>query len=298
MVTPIPKIFPPKETKDLRKISVTKNFSKLFEKYISQIIIDDMSKSADKAQFGCRKKIGIQHLLIRLVDRILTAVDENKQNEAYAVILNLVDWAQAFDRQCPQLAIKSFIQNGVRKKLIPVLINYFQDRKMKVKWKDVLSTERKLPGGGPQGCNIGLDSYISQSNRNTDFIPVEDKFKWVDDLSALEILNLIAIGLSSYNFKNHAASDIGIDQKYLSAENTMSQTYMNLICKWTEKMKMKLNQEKSKVMIFNFTKNYQFTTRIKMNNELLEIVAETTILGLIISNDLTWHKNTEHLVRE
>ena len=90
VVTPIPKIFPPKQTTDLRKISVTKNFSKLFEKYICKIIIEDMSRSADKAQFGCRKKIGIQHLLIKLVDRILTALDKNNQHEAYAVIVQLM----------------------------------------------------------------------------------------------------------------------------------------------------------------------------------------------------------------
>ena len=35
-----------------------------------------------------------------------------------------------------------------------------------------------------------------------------------------------------------------------------------------------------------------------MNQELLEIVNETTILGLIISNDLTWKKNTEYLVQK
>ena len=146
IVTPMPKVYPPKETKDLRKISVTKNFSKLFEKYICKIIIEDISKSADKAQYGCKKKVGIQHLLVKLADRILTALDKNNQQEVYGVILQLVDWSQAFDRQCPQLAIESFMKNGVRKSLIPTLINYFQDRKMQVKWKNILSTIRELPG--------------------------------------------------------------------------------------------------------------------------------------------------------
>ena len=298
IVTPIPKCFPPKETKDLRKISVTKNFSKLFEKYLCKIIIEDMSTTADKSQYGCKKKIGIQHLLVRLVDRILTALDKNNQHEAYGVILQLVDWSQAFDRQCPKLAIESFIENGVRRSLIPVLINYFQDRKMQVKWKNILSSMRDLPGGGPQGCSLGLESYKSQSNSNADFIPKEDKYKWIDDLSILEIINLLTIGLASYNFKNHVASDVGTDQKFLSTNNIQSQNYINLLCKWTDKMKMKLNHQKSKIMIFNFTKNLQFSTRIKMDNELLEIVQDTTILGLIISNDLSWRKNTDHLVKK
>ena len=147
---------------------------------------------------------------------------------------------------------------------------------MQVKWKHILSSTRNLPGGGPQGCNLGLHSYLSQSNKNTEFIPKDEKFKWIDDLTTLEVVNLLAIGLSTYNFKNHVASDVGIDQKFLSPENTQSQTYMNLISQWTDQMKMKLNKDKSKVMIFNFTRNHQFTTRIRINNELLDIVNQTT----------------------
>ena len=35
-----------------------------------------------------------------------------------------------------------------------------------------------------------------------------------------------------------------------------------------------------------------------MNNELLEIVQDTTILGLILSNDMSWRKNTDHLIQK
>ena len=51
-------------------------------------------------------------------------------------------------------------------------------------------------------------------------------------------------------------------------------------------------------MIFNFTKKYKFSTRIQMNDKLLEIVNDTKILGLIISNDFSWRKNTDNLIRK
>ena len=82
------------------------------------------------------------------------------------------------------------------------------------------------------------------------------RFKFVDDLSTLEKLNLILIGLSSYNFRNHVASDVGIGQKYLPNENFQSQSYLDQIEKWTQANKMKLNVGKSKVMIFNFADDY------------------------------------------
>ena len=61
---------------------------------------------------------------------------------------------------------------------------------------------------------------------------------------------------------------------------------------------MKINQSKTKTMIFNFTNNYQFNTRLKINNELLETVEETKLLGTIITSDLTWDKNTKNIVKK
>ena len=72
-------------------------------------------------------EVGVEAELGKNADRILTSLDTNNVNEAYAVVTHLIDWSQAFDRQCSTLRINSFIKNGVRKSLIPVLINYFQD---------------------------------------------------------------------------------------------------------------------------------------------------------------------------
>ena len=86
-----------------------------------------------------------------MIDKILQALDKNSKGESCAVLATLVDWKQAFPRQCPKLGLESFVKNGVRPALIPLLISYFQGRKMKVKWHGVLSKTRELKGGGPQG---------------------------------------------------------------------------------------------------------------------------------------------------
>ena len=41
-------------------------------------------------------------------------------------------------------------------------------------------------------------------------------------------------------------------------------------------------------MIFNFTQNYQFTTRLELNGKNVEVVKEQKLLGTIIQNDLKW----------
>ena len=117
------------------------------------------------------------------------------------MLATMVDWKQAFSRQCPKLGIESFIKNGVRPALIPTLISYFQGRKMKVKWHGQMSTTRELKGGGPQGSSFGIWEYLSQSNDNADSVEVEDRFKFVDDLSFIEVIYLMNVGLASYNIR-------------------------------------------------------------------------------------------------
>ena len=144
-------------------------------------------KNADKTQFGGRKKLSMQHFLVRLVHRILSALDTINKHEVYGVVMQLVDWSQVFDKQCLTSAREPSIRNGVRKSLI----NYSQDGKIIMKWKNVLSSVRDLPVGGPQGSTLGLDSYKRQSNNNSDLISQNDKFKWIDDLTALQAINIV-----------------------------------------------------------------------------------------------------------
>ena len=44
-------------------------------------------------------------------------------------------------------------------------------------------------------------------------------------------------------------------------------------------------------MIFNYTKNLQFNTRLKVNNVTLNTVNETKLLGTYITSDLKWDTN-------
>ena len=59
-----------------------------------------------------------------------------------------------------------------------------------------------------------------------------------------------------------------------------------------------INEKKTKTMIFNYTENYQCTTRLKINNEPIDVINSTKLLGTIISNDLSWDLNTSALVKK
>ena len=169
---------------------------------------------------------------------------------------------------------------------------------MIVKWHVGVSTERDLPGGVPQGSLFGNLQYKVSSNDNANHADPQMKYKFVDDLSTLEIINLLMIGICSYNLRNHVASDIGVDQKFIPNESLASQQYLNQIQNWTIQNKAKLNVDKSKVMIFNFCEDYQFSTRLYIGNSLLDTIYETKLLGTIVTSDLKWSSNTNMLVRK
>ena len=51
-------------------------------------------------------------------------------------------------------------------------------------------------------------------------------------------------------------------------------------------------------MIFNFTRKFQFTTDLSVNDKKIEIVKETKLLGTHITDDLKWDKNTSEIVKK
>ena len=57
-VTPAPKVTHPKEITDLRKISSTSDYSKLFESYLKEWIMEDIVHKIDIGQFGGLPGVG------------------------------------------------------------------------------------------------------------------------------------------------------------------------------------------------------------------------------------------------
>ena len=297
IVTPVPKVHPPEKLDHLRKISGLMNFSKITDSILSKYLVEDMDPTADKSQYGNVQGVSVQHYLVKMLHQILLNLETNNRSQSFAVIMSMIDWSKAFDHQSHILGVQSFINNGVRPSLIPILLNFFQERKMKVKWKKNLSTSRNLPGGGPRGGLLGIIEYKSQSNNNTDNINKNLKYKYIDDLSILEVINLILAGISSYDVKQQVPSDIKVGNKFIHSSDLKSQSYINEITNWTKEHQMKLNCQKSNYMIFNFSNEYQFNTRLYMNQNLLSQVKETCLLGVIITDDLKWRKNTTSLVK-
>ena len=79
-------------------------------------------------------------------------------------------------------------------------------------------------------------------------------------------------------------ADDSVNDLMLRFQNNIKQ-----INDWTEKQQMQLNPKKTKNMIFNFSTNNQFTCSVTVQDEPVEIVNQTKLLGTIIQNNLKNH---------
>ena len=126
----------------------------------------------------------------------------------------------------------------------------------------------------------------------------KDRYKFIDDLSILELINLVSIGLSSFNCKQQIPSDIQTNNIFIPPENIQTQNSLDKICDWTNKKKMLINPDKTNYMIINFSKNYQFNTRLNLEGQLIQQINQTKLLGVILDDTLSWQSNTNHIVKQ
>ena len=61
---------------------------------------------------------------------------------------------------------------------------------------------------------------------------------------------------------------------------------------------MVLNNKKTKIMPFNFSRKYDFVPNFHLQNEELEVVYQTKLLGVICTSDGKWTENTNYIVKK
>ena len=134
------------------------------------------------------------------------------------------------------------------------------------------------------------------SDDNADHVPLEDQYKYCDDLSILELL-MIGTLLTHYDFLNHVASDVGIDQLFLDPQHTSTQSNLDQIATWTNNNLMRLNEKKTSYIVFTRARQ-DFATRLTVNGSLLERKRTIKLLGMWLQEDGGWESNIKDLCRK
>ena len=188
---------------------------------------------------------------------------------------------------------------------------------MEVTYKGSTSGRKKLPGGGPQGTLLGMFLFLILINaagfkdnlKETGKIITKPfnrrgampkiHLKYIDDMTIAE-----AIDLKKKLVEN---PDKNPPQPLQYHERTghvfpegQSEVQVQLqdLEAYCENYQMKLNPKKSKVILFNTSRKYDFMPSCHFGqNENLEVVEELKLLGVTIKSNLSWSAHCDQICR-
>ena len=147
-----------------------------------------------------------------------------------------------------------------------VLLN----RTQQVKIGKTVSSDGYPKGGVPQGTVSDPRHFIMFINDLPTTAPI---YKYVDDSTIFEVCQ--------------------------EGDTTQIQESVDMVDIWTNQNNMRLNSEKCKEMIIDFSRNYSITSGIQsvtIGEQVLERVEHANMLGVTISNNLTWSKHVDNIV--
>ena len=311
---PLKKIANPLSEDDLRIISLTPFFSKTFEQLTLDWLLKYVGEQLDSFQYGGRKGTSINHYLIDLITFILFNQD---LPETKAVLATMIDFSKAFNRQNHLILVTKLSDMGVPGWLLKIIIGFLEERELVVIFNGAKSGAKDMPGGGPQGTVLGMFLFLilinkagfsDQSKRLGDKLTAaaskRDEItkmhaKYVDDMTTAHVVNL-KNDLETNDERVWMKPPMRRErfEKVLPENKNNLQHQMKELCNYAIENEMKLNKDKTKVMLFNTAKHSDFMPEITVDDEQLEVVEEFKLLGVKITSNLKWEANTDYITKK
>ena len=320
---PIEKVPDPQCEDDLRSIGLTPFISKRMEKLLIKWIWKYICPHIKPDQLGGIPDCSIVHYIIRMIDFILKHLDNNTTNPS-AVLGVTVDFSKAFNRMSHNIIITVLSDLNIPTCALRLIVSYLSGRSMCIRYAGQVSSERKMPGGGPQGTLLIVLLFILQVNlagapclppptlppgvagpeplpSGSEVLPCHDQHKtenkkFVDDLTMLE-----AVSLDDLIPKQPFIGPLNFHERHgliLPRDKTISQHKLKDLHDFTIANQMVINSKKTKIIPFNFSKTKDFIPDLSLpNSEPLEVVYETKLVGLIVCSSLSWGPHIEYIVK-
>ena len=176
---------------------------------------------------------------------------------------------------------------------------------------------KEMPGGGPQGTVLGMFLFIILIN-SAGFKEVDMKLgenitrsanahkiirkmhaKYVDDLTVAEAFKLkdVLYVENELELKRPLNYHERTEHRLKDACSEVEKQLKELE-EYATSNEMKINQNKTKLMLFNLCKKYDFQPEMNIDGVIIDIMKEMKLLGVMISDDLRWHANTAHITKK
>ena len=208
--------------------------------------------------------------------------------------------------------------------LLLILISYLSKRSMVLSYNGASSSPRSLPGSSPQGAFLGIFFFIVKYNGASlrPSIPrdllvnicgqkrAKCKLKhcprhktnmhaiYLDDLSEAEAINLKKQLVKTANTKPYPLNYHDRTEHSFPTDNSFLQNQLYKVEQFSVSNQMKINKSKSKILLFNKSKNYDFLPEFAFSSgPNLEVIEQTRLLGIELTTDLRWSENTKSIYR-
>jgi hypothetical protein len=284
------------------------------EKIVLDSLLYHVGDKIDWKQYGGVKGSSVNHYLIDFISYILYNQD---LKEPRAVLAAMVDYEKAFNRQNHNILITKLNDMGVPGWLLKVVIGFLEDRELILTYKGEQSGKKKMPGGGPQGTILGMFLFLilindagfeTQQNEIGKLITkalnkrkeiATDHWKYVDDLTVAEAILLKETLVDDEdNILDNPLTYHDRFQLVLPETSSKVQMQLKELETHASQNEMKINKKKTKSMLFNSAKTKDFTPKLKIDNDIIELVEEMKLLGVKITSDMKWNKNTEYITQK
>ena len=222
----------------------------------------------------------------------------------HAVMAAFIDLSKAFNRVDHSLVVQDLFDMKTPPWLLRIVVSYLSDRSMVLSYKGATSTNKSLPGGTPQGAFLGGLIFMIKFNgaflrpsvpRPISLTSKSTTVKFVDDGAIAVSVDLKAL-VTDERSKLMPLTYHERTGHMLPVEDNLLQGYITDLQQFASQNKMQINTVKTCAMLFNKSRVRDFPLEIQFDDgQNLTSVEEIKLVGVVITDDLRWEKNTEFI---
>lgn len=276
-VVPIRKVEGTHDCAQFRPINMLPVLEKILEKIVYKQIMHFVMnrKLLSEFQSGFRERHSCETALQTVLQEWRESVGEGNM-----IGVLFLDLKRAFETIDRDRMLKKLYNYGFRETVYLWLNNYLNDRKQNVKFGDCISTDLTVELGVPQGSILGPLLFIIYVNDIVEAVSSDCKIHLFADDTVLYVSN----------------RDINV------AVNNLQKNLDN-ICKWLAVNRLKINVDKTKLMILGNGAIYnKFRGRtangINIEGELVELVESYKYLGIVVDRKLKFKDHTDYICKK
>ena len=242
-----------------RPISLLPVLSKILERVVHRQVANYLAenKLLYEGQYGFRKNRSTIDAVSDLVGNIL----ENF-NKGFISIVVMLDMSKAFDCLDPEIFCNMVTAYGVNNVELSWFSSYPTNRKIIVKYNDVLSNKRDVKIGAPQGSILGPLCYIWETNHAYKSLKYSQMITYADDTTLL------------------------ISGRNINCLITKLESDLDTLADWYKSHLLTLNPEKTVFLIFNY--EARDSQNIYMKGTKLTQSHNAKLLGINLDIKLDW----------